>query len=84
MSLTFLFTGVEAPPIFEGIPACIAEPSAPKVDLCKMAYEGLEKRAEKRRNQAKRYKRKWNPVVGEKILVKDRTLSSKAKTDMLK
>ena len=35
--------------------------------------------AEKRRKQARRYKRKWNPEVGHNILIKDRTLSSKAK-----
>ena len=75
----FLFSGKQPPSLFHGMPQGIPVPTQDQVDECKLAYERVKKRAEKRKASAKRYKHKWLPKVGDKVLVRDHKLSSKLK-----
>ena len=79
ISPALLFTGNEPAPILQGIPPSIATVTQEKWELCKKSLERQRKRALKRKSRVKRHRHKWNPQVGEKVLVKDRTLSSKLK-----
>ena len=72
-----LFTGRDPPPLFSGVPTGIRVPDTQELDKCKLAFERLVDRAKKRKERTKRYKHKWNPQVGDKVLVKDRNLSSR-------
>ena len=71
-----LFTGKEAPPLFQGVPEGIPVPNAQEIDKFKLAFDRLVKRAELRKSRPKRHKHKWNPQINDKVLVKDKKLSS--------
>lgn len=75
----YLFTGKEPPSLFHGIPPSLPVPTSEEVDKMKLAYERCKKRAEKRRECAKRSKHKWHPKIGDKVLVRQHKLSSKLK-----
>ena len=45
-----------------------------------IAYKRLLDKANKRKLRAKRYRRKWNPKIGDLILVRDHKLSSLLKS----
>ena len=79
MTPEFLFTGTKAASIFQGIPPSIPVPNQEELDLYKLAYQRLVKRAEQRKAKAKRRKRKWDPQINEKVLVRNHQLSSRLK-----
>ena len=79
MTPEFLFTGVDPPSIFHGIPPTFPVPNQAELDRFKIAYERLVKRAEQRKSKVKRRKRKWDPQIDEKVLLKNQQLSSRLK-----
>ena len=81
---TYIFTGCEPVPLLEGIPTSIATVVKERQKLCEKSFARQVKRAEKRREKTKRYKHKWDPLIGDKVLLKDKTLSSKAKAQTAK
>ena len=72
-----LMTGIEPPPLFEGIPQGIPVPSNNEIDNYMVTFEKLKKRAEDRKRRTRRSKHKWKVQVGDQVLVKDHKLSSK-------
>ena len=77
ISPALLFTGKEPRPVLEGIPPSMTTQSQSLMEKCKVAFQRQKKRAEKRKAQARRSKHKWNPQLGDLVLVKDKTISSK-------
>ena len=68
--------GERPPPIFKGIPIHITPPGKAELNNKRLAYERLLNRANKRKLRTKRHRAKWNPKIGDLILVKDHKLSS--------
>ena len=66
-----LMLGERPPPQFNGIPLGIPLSLCKQVDAAKLAVERQKRRAEKCKLKAKKYRRRWNPVIGDKVLVKD-------------
>ena len=71
-----LMTGKEPSSLFYGLPKTIGIPDQAEVDEKGKAFERLKKRAEQRKERAKRSKRTWDLQVGDLVLVRDKQLSS--------
>ena len=74
-----LMTGEKPPPLFHGIPPNIAPLGQKELDMRLMAFKRLRDKAQKHRSRVRRHKNKWNPPVGDLVLVKNHKLSSRLK-----
>ena len=68
--------GERPPPIFKGIPKYITPSGKEELNNKRLAYERLLHKANKRELRTRRHRAKWNPKIGDLILVKDHKLSS--------
>ena len=74
-----LLTGCKPPPLFFGIPTDIIPPNQAELDKELIAFNRLRDKADKRRSKARRNRPKWDPQVGDLVLVRDHKLSSMIK-----
>ena len=72
-----LQTGIDPPPLIQGIPHGIPVESTNDADKLTEIFERLKRKAEERRKRAPRHKHKWTVKIGDKVLIKDHKLSSK-------
>ena len=74
-----LMTGEKPTPSFHGIPPNISPPGQAELDNKLIAFKRLKEKAEKRRSKARRHRNKWNPKIGDLVLVRDHKLSNMIK-----
>ena len=71
-----LLTGNKPPPLFYGIPPDGILPGQAELDNRLIAFNRMRDKAEKRRLKARRHKNRWEPKIGDLVLVRDHKLSS--------
>ena len=74
-----LMTGDKPPPLFYGIPPHISPLGQAELDTKLIAFRRLKEKAEKRKSKARPHRNKWNPKIGDLLLVRDHKLSSMLK-----
>ena len=75
-----LMLGLDPDPMINNLPKAIgSDPEISDEQLCKIALQRIKSKTEKRKSKVKRHKHKWQPIIGDYVLVKDTKLSSMLK-----